>query len=242
MRYEDKIFSYAGDDGFVHDYSAEMLRSNWFRVPTREKEHTKLSLSIGACVKFDHIVSRTGYYVQPKDMPYDEMTEAAWKMLRSHITPKSENQLWNDGPVSDHNLTEADLKAVFEATGLGEKSFFRHIFWEVRRVWWQEQKQLLKGTDVPVDLRTLWYLDIGFQAFYPKEEWHLYSGKIIGTKAVWIGTYYPPKSFGGSWEEPPEYEAGGLADAVYQQLYIVENHYGTKFLVHPLDAQEIGNA
>jgi hypothetical protein len=226
QRYVIEEQSYFDSPVYRIESDVEEIKKHWWRVESRETERTRLTHKVGDAITFDTVIERAGYFYQPEDMPIKLLEERAENMLAT----KSCNNMKDWFSHENHPIiTPEMIKRIHEASGIPREIFYRHIYYEVRKEW-LAQMQATLNEDFR-SLRTFWYYCL------PKPQTYV----ITCIKACWIGQYYPPQSWAGGYESEPEYEPGGLTDALYQQVYVV-NFADHEVYVHPLDVKENENA
>ncbi len=191
----------------------------WHRIEEREDTKSPATFKIGDKISWKRSVGRAGYYIQPTDIPEDELERHSKEHLIDesnyfHAHPQSlERHARFVGDRASGPITLEIINAVILACSRDERSpdwrrVLKNVNYRIREEWMNEQRQ--KETKHPTGLRTLWYVDH-----------ELAQGEIIGKKQVWIGEFFPAS--GGSGYEWDEYEPAGLDVKCHQTLYEVSN-------------------
>ncbi len=211
----------------------------WLRLPEREDTKSPATFKIGDKIFWQRTVARAGYYIQPTDIPEDELERRSKERLVNEANLYLKHGInWNHGATRydatekcDGTVTVEIVDAVIRScshdpNSLDWRRILKSVNYRIREEWMNEQRQ--KETKHPIGLRTLWYVD------HERAE-----GVIIGKKQVWIGEYY--SAYGGGYGDENNYEPAGLNTKCHQTLYKISNelyyNMGLPYetLVHPLD-------
>lgn len=203
-------------------------KSDWYRIPEREETRYPVSVKIGQSVRIkDNFLVRCGYYCQPEDVSYGEVSQLAKDEILAFF-----NRI---GAKSDRDAYDDFLKLV----GGGNKYRMEDVLLRnlIYRKRWElvckERKRLKECGFLPLDLRTFWYGSLDA----------IRSGDLVytvsGKKSRWVGEYYPPSTSHYSTYDGDDYDydPGGISNKVYQQVVLVTSETSRigSLYVHPLD-------
>ena len=205
-------------------------KSLWYRLPERENTGTPIQPAwYGDWIEFDRVIVRTGYYVEPKDMPAEMLTQSIRNHIRNYMNQElkssSTKSYFDDNPRSLFNkrtdiegpITDEMIDLFIESAFIGMEKL-KSLIYELRGDWADHTP----ASEHPRDLRTFWYVD------RPDT---LQVLKIVTRK---IGTVESGYSSGWGEYEPAYFEHWAT-----QKLYIVGYWdtitYKYPIYVHPLD-------
>jgi hypothetical protein len=203
------------------------LREHWFRKPEEELESHPAPLKKGIWVRFKNVICRAGYFAEYFDAPYDLVHILMWELvLDSMDITYVRSPIPNDYSLG-RRIHVRDLIAVQELTGQTEESFFRNFYYRARHEWLEREKNQFASL-APVDLRTLWYVNLPKMLDFVDEN-KTFVGRISGTKMHQLGRHQ------SGWDDSPAY----LYPKWSQKVYYVNVPNCNSFEVHPSDILEV---
>lgn len=220
-------------------------RDLWYRMPDREHQSTTpkrifrtekrispTDLLFGDWITYKRVIIRCGYWIEPKDMPFDLLKEQIERHIRNYSNYSLSHPHWHKLPM-DHFYTYADsdwdgpitpemVKAFIDSLGFDDYSNFGRLVYRLRGKWASEQST----KDVaPHNLRTFWYVDCDF------------STQVDGLYTKKVGLAHAASTWGGPDDYEPGYFEQWCSQRLYQVGHIDNVRHNLPAYVHPLDIE-----